>query len=113
MLRSMTGFASAQGVHDKFSWTSDIRSVNAKGLGLRLHVPDWLPGLETALKAKLSKAVQRGNVSLTLRLCRSEAEAAFVFNSEALGHMLDAIAEIEVTAWGRGLDRRCGPWPIY
>ena len=46
MHHSMTGFASLQGAEGAHSWTWDLRSVNAKGLDLRLRVPDWLPGLE-------------------------------------------------------------------
>ena len=47
-LRSMTGFATQSGAMDPFRWAWDIRSVNGKGLDLRLRVPDWVDGLEAA-----------------------------------------------------------------
>ena len=49
MITSMTGFASAQGALDAFNWVWDLRSVNAKGLDLRLRVPDWVDGLASDL----------------------------------------------------------------
>ena len=63
-LRSMTGFASSQGSLGRHSWSWEVRSVNAKGLDLRLRVPDWLDGLEAQLRSQLGKALARGNVSL-------------------------------------------------
>ena len=52
----MTGFSALRGTSDGFSWAWDIRSVNAKGLDLRLRVPDWIEGLEVALRRDLGKA---------------------------------------------------------
>jgi uncharacterized protein YicC (UPF0701 family) len=49
-IRSMTGFASGQGSLGVHSWSWEMRSVNAKGLDLRLRVPDWLEGLEAHLR---------------------------------------------------------------
>ena len=48
-IESMTGFASARGALGSHSWSWDLRSVNAKGLDLRLRVPDWIAGLEADL----------------------------------------------------------------
>ena len=44
MLQSMTGFAALKGTAHGFSWGWDLRSVNSKGLDLRLRVPDWIDG---------------------------------------------------------------------
>ena len=84
-LKSMTGFAAAQGAYGIYTWSWDIRSVNAKGLDLRLRVPDWLEGLENALKKKMGAELGRGNVSLALRLSRAEEEGAHLrVNDSAL-----------------------------
>ena len=50
-LTSMTGFASRRGQGAGCSWTWEIRSVNGKGLDLRLRLPDWIDGLESAARA--------------------------------------------------------------
>lgn len=103
MITSMTGFASAQGALDPFNWVWDLRSVNAKGLDLRLRVPDWIEGLETALRADLAKSVKRGNVSLSLRVQRDDAASAAALNPVQLDAVLSAMAEVEAQAMERGL----------
>ncbi|QIZ79459.1 YicC/YloC family endoribonuclease [Thalassovita gelatinovora] len=99
----MTGFASGTGALVPFSWTWDLRSVNAKGLDLRLRVPDWIEGLETALRAKLSKALGRGNVTLTLRVQRQETTGDLAVNEYVLASVLSALAVVEHKAKERGL----------
>ncbi|TMV08551.1 YicC family protein [Ruegeria sediminis] len=103
MIRSMTGFASGKGEFGAHSWSWELRSVNGKGLDLRLRVPDWLEGLESALRGELSKALNRGNVTLSLRLTRSEDAAALSLNKDALAAALDALAEAERLAEDRGV----------
>jgi len=95
----MTGFSSSQGSLGRHSWSWEIRSVNAKGLDLRLRVPDWLDGLETLLRAQLAKALARGNVSLSLRLSRSDDGAGQLdLNSAVLGSMMQVVGAIEAAA---------------
>ena len=38
-LSSMTGFARGHGVSGTYSWAWELKSVNAKGLDLRLRLP--------------------------------------------------------------------------
>ena len=79
MMVSMTGFAAQRGQAGDWSWSWDLRSVNGRGLDLRLRLPDWIEGLEPALRGLLQKAVARGNVTLALRVTReTTAETARV-----------------------------------
>jgi len=103
-MRSMTGFASAKGELGPHSWSWELRSVNGKGLDLRLRVPDWLTGLEAALRADLTKALKRGNVTLSLRLTRDENAAGPELNEAALSTALDALARTQVLAQERGIE---------
>ena len=103
MIGSMTGFASARGTHGTWAWTWELRSVNGKGLDLRLRVPDWLGGLEAALRADLAKSVSRGNVTLSLRLARSEDSGALTLNTGVLTTVLEALERVEAEAIARGL----------
>lgn len=102
---SMTGFAARRGTGAGFGWTWDLRSVNGKGLDLRLRVPDWVDGLEVAVRAELQKAVTRGNVSLTLKVAQDEArdDTAFRLNERALAAALAALARVEAVAVETGL----------
>lgn len=72
-LSSMTGFAREGGtLPDGTSFLWELRSVNGRGLDVRLRLPNGLDGLEGALKEAAGKALKRGNVSATLTLKREE-----------------------------------------
>ena len=104
MLKSMTGFASATGTFDSWSWTWELRSVNGKGLDLRLRVPDWIDGLEIGLRKALGAVASRGNVTLSLRITREEeAGGTLSVNAGVLQSVLDAMAVIETQAMDAGL----------
>ncbi len=103
MVQSMTGFASGQGADGAFQWIWDIRSVNSKGLDVRMRVPDWISGLEADLKPMITKALNRGSVSLSLRVSRDQATSAFAVNPSALDATLAAISTVEEAAMDKGL----------
>ena len=104
MTTSMTGFAAARGQGVGASWAWDLRGVNGKGLDLRLRVPDWIDGLEAAVRAELGKALARGNVSLTLRVARDgDGEGGLHLNALALQAALRAMADVEQAAVAAGV----------
>ena len=106
MTVSMTGFAARKGQGVGHSWAWDIRSVNGKGLDLRLRVPDWVDGLELAVRGEVSRALQRGNVNLTLRVARDgQAEGAdgLRVNAPVLGQVLTALGQVEQAAMSAGV----------
>ena len=90
--RSMTGFTSTTGAHTGWSWTWELRSVNGKGLDLRIRVPDWIGGLEADLRARLQAALGRGNVTCALRLERDDDGG---MDRDALKAAIRQIADIE------------------
>ena len=103
MLQSMTGFAALKGSLGAHSWTWDIRSVNAKGLDLRLRMPDWIEGLEPAVRGALGKSMSRGSVSLGLRVQREESEGTLMLNRAQLSNVLAALHEAETLAAEQGI----------
>lgn len=104
-IHSMTGFAAAQGTTDAHSWSCELRSVNAKGLDLRLRIPEWLEGFEPYVRGELGKALARGNVSMTLRINRNEdAGADLTINEAMLATVLSSMAKIEAAAKVAGVD---------
>jgi uncharacterized protein (TIGR00255 family) len=81
-----------------------MRSVNGKGLDLRLRVPDWIDGLEAQLRAVMSKRLNRGNVSLTLKISREAgADTPMRINPAALASALAMLAEVEAKAMDIGV----------
>ena len=103
MTRSMTAFAAAKGSSPTHSWAWELRSVNAKGLDIRLRIPEWIEGLEAGLRARLGKALARGSVGLTLRVTREEGEAVQKVNAAALDAALEAVQRVEARAAEKGL----------
>ena len=105
MTISMTGFAARKGQAAGFVWTWDLRSVNGKGLDLRLRVPDWIDGLEPALKAELGRQLQRGNISLSLKLSRDDGDnsEALRLNGPMLTGVLAALKQVEDAAMQAGV----------
>lgn len=103
MLRSMTGFASANGALAPHSWGWELRSVNGKGLDLRLRVPDWVDGLEAGLRKQLTEAVGRGNITCNLRVARDETSGGLTVNAGQLETVLDALHQIEARAMDAGV----------
>jgi len=99
----MTGFAARRGQGEGYEWAWDVRSVNGKGLDLRLRVPDWIMGLEQALRAAALGVIQRGNVTLSLRLTRAPGSAEVRINPDTLRATLAALAEIDSAARAAGL----------
>ncbi|PSL19416.1 YicC/YloC family endoribonuclease [Shimia abyssi] len=103
MLNSMTGFAALKGAHDAYSWTWDMRGVNAKGLDIRLRVPDWIEGLEPAVRTGIGQALNRGSVSLGLRVQRDESQGTLALNKVQLTSVLNALNEAETLAAEQGI----------
>ncbi|WP_238321717.1 YicC/YloC family endoribonuclease [Halocynthiibacter namhaensis] len=99
----MTGFASGQGAKHGFSWTWELRAVNARGLDLRLRMPDWLPGLEQTLRTALTGVLARGSVTLNLRLTREETASSVRVVPETLTAALENLNQIEATARAAGV----------
>jgi len=72
-LMSMTGFARESGsLGDGTAYVWELRSVNGRGLDLRLRLPNGQDGLEPVLREATAKRLKRGNVSASLTLKREE-----------------------------------------
>jgi uncharacterized protein (TIGR00255 family) len=100
----MTGFAAATGGFQDWTWTWDLRAVNGRGLDLRIRVPEWIAGLEAALRAPLQAGIARGNVTLSLRLTRAGEAGEVQINPGMLARVLDQVAAVEEAAMARGVN---------
>jgi len=99
----MTGFAAKTGALAPHSWSWELRAVNGKGLDLRVRVPDWIPGLEAALRKVAGEGIARGNVTLGLRVVREEAGGGLAVNEAQLATVLCALTRIETAAMEAGV----------
>lgn len=103
MIQSMTAFASRSGSLDGATWAWEVRSVNARGLDLRLRLPDGIDGLEADVRAAFTKALKRGNISLTLRLNQSDDAQELALDAAQLDRVLTALDTIQERAFTMGV----------
>lgn len=105
MIQSMTAFASRSGAAGQAAWDWEIRSVNGRGLDLRLRLPEGVEGvegLEAAARAALQARLSRGNVSLTLRLSSGGA-ADLGIDDAQLDRVLRALNHVQERAFDLGV----------
>lgn len=103
MIKSMTAFASRTGTRGATSWRWEMRGVNARGLDLRLRLPDGIDGLEVALRGALNAALGRGNVTVNLRLNREETATGLVLDHAQLDAVLTALDAVQERAFAMGV----------
>lgn len=101
-LASMTGFSRVSGALENARWTWELRSVNAKGLDLRLRVPQGFDDVEQAARAAVQARLKRGSVQATLTLERQSAGAEVRVNEAALAAVLAAAEAIRARVPGAG-----------
>ncbi|EPE99168.1 YicC/YloC family endoribonuclease [Rhizobium grahamii] len=87
-LQSMTGFARREGTSGRWRWAWELRSVNGKGLDLRLRLPPGLERMENDVRRLAAEHFSRGNMQASLSLSAGESRVETVLNQEALSAVL-------------------------
>jgi uncharacterized protein (TIGR00255 family) len=91
-LKSMTGFARADGVHGDTSWHWEARSVNGRNLDLRLRLPSGFEALEVKARTLAQEKLARGNCTINLWVKREGGQLEIRLNEAAL-RQAQAVAE--------------------
>ena len=106
VLSSMTGFARCHGVAGAYAWSWEIKSVNAKGLDLRLRLPSGWDAVEVPARTRASKELARGTVYANLSVERKGVVATVKVNEQVLAAVLATIKRLsdKVDARPAGLD---------
>ncbi len=107
MIRSMTAFAARQGHADNTQttagWTWELRSVNGRGLDVKLRLPDSIDGLERHIRTAIGKVATRGNITVGLRLQRDQPDGDLQIDSARLDLVLDALDAVQDRAFDKGV----------
>ncbi len=90
-LASMTGYARAGGAVPGVNFLVEIKSVNARGLDIRLRLAPGYDLLEGEIRRRIGAAITRGSVSFTLTVDREGEGGRVVINKQALGAVLAAL----------------------
>ncbi len=87
-LSSMTGFARCHGVCGCYAWAWEVKSVNGKGLDLRLRLPPGWDAIEVPVRARAAETLARGSLQAGLTVERTGIMPAVRVNMA----VLDAVA---------------------
>ena len=93
-LSSMTGFARADGVEGAYAWAWELKSVNAKGLELRLRLPPGWDAVEPAVRKLATEALSRGTVHANLTVQRTGIAPSVRINEPVLTAVLAAARDV-------------------
>ena len=101
---SMTGFARSDGTSGSTRWHWEARSVNGRGLDLRLRLPPGSEALEPRVREAVGRRFTRGNISLSLTTTRDEATVDLRLNEAVLERVLAALVRVQANT-ALGFDR--------
>jgi len=90
-LSSMTGFARGHGVSGAYSWAWELKSVNAKGLDLRLRLPPGWDAVEGPARQSAAQVLTRGTIHGTLTVERLGVAPVVRVNEPVLAAVLATI----------------------
>ena len=102
-MQSMTGFASETVEASGRRWLWEAKSVNGRGLDLRLRVSDVPEADEAALRAAAAKHLARGSVTVFLKEDGAATGGSLLLNDQALDAVLKAARRAEDAAADLGL----------
>ncbi len=74
-ISGMTGFARVEGEHAGQRWIWELKSVNGRGLDLKLRTPAGFDALEPPARTAAAAKFKRGSLQATLTLTRDLAAA--------------------------------------
>ena len=93
-ISSMTGFASVSGAVGEYSWIIEIKTVNSKGLDVKIRLPPFLEQMEARLRHSLSKAISRGACQIQCQVVRQAGETSVSINEALLKSLMNGFSDI-------------------
>ncbi|MBN9017143.1 MAG: YicC family protein [Rhizobiales bacterium] len=93
-LMSMTGFARAAGAGFGYRWAWELRSVNGKGLDVRLRLPPGQDHLDQPARERIGGRLHRGSLQASLSLQREASATKLKVNEDLLASLLDLMRRV-------------------
>jgi uncharacterized protein (TIGR00255 family) len=95
-IASMTGFAREAGVSGPSQWAWELKSVNGRGLDVRLRYPPGFDAVGEDARGQVQKAFTRGQCQLNLTITRGATPPRVRLNEEVLSALLDAVGRLKL-----------------
>jgi len=93
-LASMTGYARATGAAGSAAFSCEMKSVNGRGLDIRMRMTPGLDPIEGEIRRRIGAAVARGSLTVTVNLDRQGAGGEVIVNQQALSAVMSAIESL-------------------
>jgi uncharacterized protein (TIGR00255 family) len=94
VLSSMTGFARSHGASGPYAFEWELKSVNAKGLDLRLRLPPGWDEVEAFAKKRAAEVLSRGTIYANFNVKRANALSTVRVNEDVLASLLRVAAAL-------------------
>ncbi|MGD8443944.1 MAG: YicC/YloC family endoribonuclease [Desulfobacterales bacterium] len=96
MIKSMTGFATAEKTVAEITVSADIRAYNSKHLDVMLRVPSGYLHLEEKIKKRIAEHIARGRMEVKIQI-KDQSEGAIVFevDRERVRAIQSALTELK------------------
>ncbi len=94
-LKSMTGFARADGHLEGIRWHWEVRTVNGRGLDIRMRLPPGYEKVERPAREACTKRLIRGNCMMSLSIKRDAGDVEVRLNETALRQVIEAIGSVK------------------
>lgn len=91
----MTGYGRASGALPGVSFTVELKSVNGRGLDMRMRLSSGFDALEGEIRRIVGRVVARGSLTVTLNVDREGEGGRVVVNHQALDAILDGFKWLE------------------
>jgi uncharacterized protein (TIGR00255 family) len=90
----MTGFAEAPGASGNLRWRWEVKSVNGRGLDLRLRMPPGFDSVGPAARVLAGERFKRGNIQATLTVEPQEGARGMRIDPAALSAAIRIAKEV-------------------
>ena len=90
-LSSMTGFARGHGVSGPYAWNWELKSVNSKGLDLKLRLPPGWDAVDAPVRSRAAEKLARGSVFANLTVDRQGVAPTVRVNEPVLNAVLTTL----------------------
>jgi uncharacterized protein (TIGR00255 family) len=95
-IASMTGFAREAGVTGAYQWAWELKTVNGRGLEVRVRTPSGLDAMGEEARGQILKALTRGQGQLNLSLSKASSAPKLRVNQDVLQSLLSALTGLSL-----------------
>jgi len=95
MIKSMTGFSKSEATAEGIKVTTEIKSLNGKGLELNFRMPKQLQHKEMEMREFFRNNISRGTVFININIESDSEEAKFTINQDVATQCLDELNKLK------------------